>query len=142
MNEAERECKVILCLGYEGVMRAIDSNNIIDKSCLFWLEKLILRNPCIYIVLSSCWVDVCSLSEVKSKLGEKIGSHVLGVLPVIGGIRALKCYENKICVSLNKCPDKTNIPVIVTDSGVGFSGDSYFALVKKLLVLLLGEAHI
>jgi len=142
---SENNCRVLLFLDFEGVMK-ISADNCLDKNCVYWLEMLILRNPFIGVVLSAKWTEENSIKEIKNRLGKIVGASVVGCLSGNDNNMIKKFLKDTsqtektlIEVSCFSSINYSNIPVIRTDPALGFTENNYYEVVKKLIVGLLGE---
>lgn len=146
MNNIKNNYRVLLFLDFEGVMKTTADNNCLDENCVYWLEKLISRNPFIGVVLSANWTKERSIKEIKNKLGHIVGANVIGCLPENNKSMFNKLLQDTsqtektlIEVSCFESINYLNIPVIRTDPDLGFTEKNYYEVVKKLIVGLLGE---
>lgn len=152
MGVIEKKENVLLFLGFEGVTHPVAHCKPFQSDCLYWLNKLLKRNPCIDVVLSSSLEEQYSSTEIKHKLGVAIGARVVGVTPKLNEytdnrilseiqqyLKSTKQEERK-WIGVDHCSSTYNekLPIVLTNPKVGFSEDDYFNVVKKLLIVLLG----
>lgn len=152
MGVTEKKENVLLFLGFEGVTHPVAHCKPFQSDCLYWLNKLLKRNPFIDVVLSSSLGERCSRAEIKNKLGVAIGARVVGVAPKLDVyadnrmlseiqqyLKSTSQEERKwIGVDHGLSVYNEKLPIVLTNPKVGFSEDDYFNVVKKLLIVLLG----
>lgn len=156
MGVIEKKENVLLFLGFEGVTHPVAHCKPFQSDCLYWLNKLLKRNTCIDVVLSSSLGEQYSRADIKNKLGVAIETRVVGVaskpddqhndIKMLSEIqqylKSTSQEERKwIAIDHGFSVYNEKLPIVLTNPKVGFSEDDYFNVVKKLLIVLLGMKY-
>lgn len=141
---------MILFLDFDGVLHPVSGSPPFHPDCMAVLSSSLSEYPDIRIVVTSSWREEKPLSELKSLLGNNLGSRVIGVTPVIDEpfMHHVRYHEVQAYLSDTSQPDipwfalddelgsyPESAPVILTDRRVGLSAEDGYRITAMVNAL-------